>query len=168
MTRELIKAVIILPGTVLVFVPGLILWQTGWNLAGLNELRFWVALALGLAGMGMARWTMTLFWHIGKGTPAPWAPPKRLVVRGPYRHVRNPMITSVLTMLAAEALMTTSWPIAIWLAIFFAANNIYFPLFEEKGLEARFGDDYRLFKQNVPRWLPRIKGWDLPPDASGE
>ena len=62
-------------------------------------------------------------------------------------------------MLAAEALMLRSWPLAAWMAAFFAANAVYFPLFEEKGLERRFGDDYRRYMANVPRWVPRLTPW---------
>jgi protein-S-isoprenylcysteine O-methyltransferase Ste14 len=95
----------------------------------------------------------------GDGTPAPWDPPQKLVIRGPYRHVRNPMITGVLLMLLAEALWFQSWPLALWMLIFFLGNFVYFPLVEEKGLEKRFGNDYREYKAHVPRWIPRLHPW---------
>ena len=50
-------------------------------------------------------------------------------------------------------------PLAAWLAVFFTANAIYFPLSEEPGLARRFGEDYTRYKANVPRWLPRLKPW---------
>ncbi len=75
------------------------------------------------------------------------------------------MITSVLTMIVAEVLFFASWPVAGWLLFFRVANAVYFPHFEEKGLEKRFAGDYRVYKANVPRRLPRVKGWD-PPRAS--
>ena len=91
----------------------------------------------------------------GQGTPAPWDPPQKLVVHGPYRYVRNPMITSVLFMLAAEAMFFQSWPIFFWLVLFFLLNNIYFPFFEERSLEKRFGyGQYRLVRSLVPAGLP--------------
>ncbi len=62
-------------------------------------------------------------------------------------------------MLAGEALLYQSWPLAAWGLLFFAANAAYFPLSEEKGLERRFGGDYRTYKANVPRWFPRIRPW---------
>lgn len=96
----------------------------------------------------------------GNGTPAPWDPPKKLVVRGPYRHVRNPMISGVVLLLLAESLWLQSWPIALWMMIFVIVNMIYFPLFEEKGLEERFGNDYRRYKAHVPRWVPRLRPWE--------
>jgi protein-S-isoprenylcysteine O-methyltransferase Ste14 len=119
-------------------------------------------IALCASGLLLAVWTMRLFARVGRGTAAPWNPPRRLVVAGPYRHVRNPMITSVLAMLAGEALILESGVIAIWLGVFFLVNVLYFPLVEEKELIKRFGEDYRLYRSNVPRWLPRPTAWFTP------
>ncbi|MCH8092903.1 MAG: isoprenylcysteine carboxylmethyltransferase family protein, partial [Proteobacteria bacterium] len=96
MIRAWIKAIVILPGTALIFVPSLILWGlSGTGLAaepaGPTGARFWLGLLAAAAGFSLIGWTM--FARIGKGTPAPWDPPKALVVHGPYRHVRNPMMT---------------------------------------------------------------------------
>jgi protein-S-isoprenylcysteine O-methyltransferase Ste14 len=167
MKLPLIKAIIILPGTALIFVPGLIMWFSGeaeTHFTPLNpaDLRLWIALVPLALGLALAMWTVRLFMHIGLGTPAPWDPPKKLVVHGPYRHVRNPMITSVLFILGAESLWFGSWPIAGWMLVFFVANAVYFPLKEEPDLEQRFGADYRLYKANVPRWIPRLRPWDMP------
>ncbi len=165
MTLAMLRAIVVLPGTALVLVPALLLWATGGldaTLAKPGQPGFWLAATLGAAGLGFGAWTAGLFARFGEGTPAPWDPPKKLVVRGPYRHVRNPMITSVLAMLAAEALLFQSWPLAAWLAVFFTANAIYFPLSEEPGLGRRFGEDYARYKANVPRWLPRPKPWRQP------
>ena len=164
MNRGLVKAIIVLPGTVLVFVPIIILTVANNSkfldqLAPPEQLLFWLALLPAGMGIGLAVWTVRLFAKIGNGTPAPWEPPQKLVIRGPYRHVRNPMITGVLLLLLAEALLFQSWPIAVWMGIFFIGNAIYFPLVEEKGLEKRFGDDYRKYKTHVPRWIPRLRPW---------
>ena len=164
MCWRLLKAILILPGTALVAIPGLILWAMAAgggtvSPAAPRQAAFWLGLALAIPGLGMATWTARLFSVEGRGTPAPWDPPRRLMVRGPYRHVRNPMISGVLMMLAAEALLLQSWPLAGWMAVFFAANAVYFPLVEEKGLERRFGDDYRRYRANVPRWIPRPRPW---------
>ncbi len=164
MTWAMLRAIAILPGTALVLVPALLLWASEGTdhaaaLAKPANPAFWLAAVLGAAGMVFAVWTASLFLRVGEGTPAPWDPPRKLVVRGPYRQVRNPMITSVLAMLAAEALLFQSWPLAAWLVVFFAANAVYFPLSEEPGLVRRFGADYTRYKAKVPRWLPRLKPW---------
>ena len=125
--------------------------------------QFWFGLALAAAGFVFAVWTVRLFATAGQGTPAPWAPPRKLVVRGPYRHVRNPMIASVVVMLGGEALRLGSWPVAGWMLVFFGLSTLFFVRAEEPGLERRFGEDYRLYKANVPRWIPSLKPWEMPP-----
>ena len=100
------------------------------------------------------------FVTVGKGTLAPWNPPQRLVVRGIYRHVRNPMIAGVFFVLLSEAVLAASLPILGWFAVFVAINSVYIPLVEEPGLVKRFGADYLAYKQNVPRWIPRLRPWD--------
>lgn len=163
MNRELVKAILVLPGTALVYVPGAIVWLSGAMApAGPAEPRFWIGVALAVAGFAVAVWTVRLFAGVGEGTPAPWAPPATLVVRGPYQYVRNPMISSVLVMLAAESLLIGSWRIAGWAVVFFVLNAIYFARVEEPALERRFGENYRLYKANVPRWIPRWRPWEAP------
>ncbi len=162
MKLELVKAIVVLPGTALVYVPGAILWLSGeFAPAGPAEPRFWIGAVLGVAGFAVAVRTVRLFIRVGEGTPAPWAPPSKLVVRGPYRYVRNPMISSVLAMLAAESLLLGSWYIAGWAVVFFVLNAIYFARVEEPALERRFGESYRLYKANVPRWVPRWRPRDI-------
>ncbi|HUT71308.1 MAG TPA: isoprenylcysteine carboxylmethyltransferase family protein [Desulfatiglandales bacterium] len=160
----LVKTIIVLPGTVLVFIPAsiLLITQDSRFAAGLvspAQIWFWLALLPASVGLVLCAWSATLFMKFGAGTPAPWHPPKKLVVRGPYRYIRNPMITGVLLILLAEAVLLQSWPIAIWMMVFFIGNPIYFPLIEEKGLEKRFGNEYRNYKAHVPRWIPHLKTW---------
>lgn len=167
MTWKLLKAIFILPGTVLVLVPVIILIisynsRFSSELIGPGSLLFWPGLAAAGLGMALAIWTVTLFTKFGQGTPAPWDPPMKLVIRGPYRYVRNPMITGVLLLLLAEALLLQSLPIFLWLAVFLLLNNIYFPLFEERSLEKRFGADYLEYKKHVSRWIPRLSPWNPP------
>ena len=168
---RLLVPILILPGTVLVFVPALVLWLTRGTrleaeMARVEDRRSWPAImmggVLGGVGLALAAWTCRLFVTKGKGTPAPWDPPQKLVVRGPYRHVRNPMISSALFLLAAQALLFSSWALAGWLLVFFLGNALYLPLIEEKGLERRFGEQYLQYKANVPRWIPRIRPWRHP------
>ncbi len=171
MFGRLLTSIVVLPGTVLVFVPALILWATDGSEAagdwiGVGSPVFWLAGALGLGGLALAASTVRLFVIEGHGTPAPWDPPKRFVVRGPYRHVRNPMIGAVFMMLTAEALLFDSWPLGVWLAVFYLANAVYIPRFEERGLEKRFGAVYRRYMENVPRWFPSPLAYD--PDEESQ
>jgi protein-S-isoprenylcysteine O-methyltransferase Ste14 len=103
--------------------------------------------------------TISLFATVGEGTLAPWDPTQKLVVRGIYRYVRNPMIIGVLSVLLGEAVFLGSLPVLVWFLIFFAVNATYIPLLEERGLAGRFGDDYLVYKRNVPRWIPRLTPW---------
>src|SRR5436190_17399689 len=115
------------------------------------------ALAALLIGTSLFVSTVYLFATEGRGTLAPWDPPARLVVRGPYRFVRNPMISGVFFIIVAEALFLRSMPIAIWAAAFFVINAIYVPLLEEPGLARRFGNEYADYKRRTPRLLPRLR-----------
>jgi protein-S-isoprenylcysteine O-methyltransferase Ste14 len=110
--------------------------------------------------------TLRRFATEGQGTLAPWDPPRRLVVRGPYRFVRNPMISGVLLVLIAEAMLLVSRPHALWALTFLAMNLVYIPLFEEPMLRLRFGEPYREYCKHVPRILPRLSPWF--PDGAGK
>lgn len=154
-----LRAIAPLPGVVTVLVPPLVLLGSGANATLPSAL---LGIALIAAGFVLWLWTVRLFARIGKGTLAPWDPPRKLVVEGPYRHVRNPMITAVLMVLAGEAVLFWSLPLLFWFALFFAGTYAVFRLFEEPELEQRFGEEYREYKRNVPRWLPRRSPW-VPP-----
>ena len=163
-----VRAIGLLPVTGTVVIPAVIVLATdsvsiGWGLPGLAAALPVIAGSVLLAiGLFLLYRTIRLFAGPGEGTLAPWDPPRRLVVEGPYRYVRNPMISGVLFVLAGEAALLGSLPVAAWLALFFAVNAVYFPLAEEPGLERRFGDEYRLYRRNVPRWFPRRKPWRQP------
>jgi len=168
MAWRLMKVVLILPGTALVFVPGLVLWLSHGTRFAASIARpdtpwFWLGCAAMAVGLVLAVTTVRLHVTVGQGTPAPWDPPTALVVRGPYAYVRNPMISGATLILAGEALILASWPVGLWGVAFFLINCIYFPLVEEPGLEQRFGEDYRTYRRHVPRWVPRLKPYR--PDA---
>ena len=112
-----------------------------------------------VSGIVLAVATIRLFMTVGEGTIAPWDPPQRLVVRGVYRHVRNPMISGLCLVLLGEALLAASLPLLGLFAFGVIINAIYIPLSEEPGLARRFGDDYLDYKRNVPRWVPRLRPW---------
>jgi protein-S-isoprenylcysteine O-methyltransferase Ste14 len=123
-----------------------------------------LVMMVGLALVG------TTIWHFatrGRGTLAPWDPPRHLVVVGIYRYVRNPMITGVLLVLAGESLLFASRAVAGWTVTFLVINAIYIPLLEEPFLAARFGAAYETYRRHVPRWIPRLTPWapGPPPDV---
>ena len=165
-------AIVVLPGTVTIIVPAVILAtgdgpDVGWGEGGVvAALSVTAGALLVVAGFALWVWTVRLFAAIGKGTLAPWDPTQRLVVAGPYRHVRNPMITAVLAVLAGEGIALGSVGILIWTAAFLAANWVWFVLIEEPGLEARFGEEYRAYRRAVPRWFPRSSPWAQPNSSS--
>lgn len=113
-------------------------------------------------GLALVVVTVRYFATLGRGTLAPWDPPRHLVVAGVYRHVRNPMISGVILILFGEALAFRSVGLLAWALGFLALNATYIPLLEEPMLEGRFGDEYRLYKRNVPRWVPRRTAWTPP------
>lgn len=157
-------AIIILPVNVLVFIPGFILWISPQSkfppvLVTPGQVWFWLGLAAAFTGLTLIIWTATLFLKFGKGTPAPWNPPQKLVIRGPYRHVRNPMIIGVLLCLLAESILFQSWRLFGWMIIFFICNAVYFPRDEERRLQQKFGPAYLQYKEHVPRWTPRFTSW---------
>jgi protein-S-isoprenylcysteine O-methyltransferase Ste14 len=133
-----------------------IAWGLPWPLAAPVLL---AGVALAAAGFALWLWTVALFARVGEGTLAPWDPTRRLVVEGPYRRVRNPMISAVLAVLTSEALVLGSPGLVILCAAFVAVNQVYFVAHEEPGLERRFGAEYRAYKSAVPRWIPRGTGY---------
>jgi protein-S-isoprenylcysteine O-methyltransferase Ste14 len=161
---RVLLAILSLPAVVTLVVPVLVL---GWSGAPLPPpLGPWplrlAGGALIAAGLGLAAWTVSLFAHVGHGTLAPWDPPRRLVVRGPYRHMRNPMITAVVAILLGEAALFASPALLAWAVVFALVNAVYIPLLEEPALARRFGADYEAYCRHVPRWLPRGTAWQPP------
>jgi len=156
---------LLVPFVVLVVVPGVILLLTGWPRNSwqvtpvANTALSAVGLLFVLFGLVLMGSTIRMFAQRGEGTLAPWDPPKYLVVRGIYRHVRNPMHTGVFAVLFGEAFLLRSTAILILAVAGVIVHLFYIPLSEERGLEARFGAAYREYKRNVPRWIPRPKPW---------
>ena len=163
MAARHVLSIALLPFTVAVLVPVWLARAYGVALSpGGSAYR--VALQAGgamLIAIGAVLFAASLsrFASEGEGTLAPWDPPRRLVVRGPYRWVRNPMISGVVFVLFGEAAVLASRPHAVWALTFLAANAIYIPLLEEPMLEERFGAPYAEYRRHVPRFVPRLTPW---------
>ena len=101
-------------------------------------------------------WCSLSFVFSGKGTPIYSMPPKKLVVKGLYRFVRNPMYIAGLLVLAGEVLLFQSRDVFIYLLAMFGVFNFFVLGREEPRLEKRFGESYRRYRKSVRRWIPRL------------
>jgi protein-S-isoprenylcysteine O-methyltransferase Ste14 len=118
-----------------------------------------------IGGLSMLVWTVVLFDKIGQGTlgaGSVMGEPVNLVVSGPYRYVRNPMITGVASILLGEAALAGSGWLLIWFGVFCLLQTVAIRFWEEPHLTKRFGNDYIYYTQNVPRWIPRTAAWTPP------
>ena len=149
-----IRDIIILPFTMTVILPWLFYnkYQTLFPDSIIFKLLGVVFL---ISGLALFIWTVYLFWAFGKGTLAPWTPTQKLIIRGPYKYCRNPMISGVFFVLLGETLVLNSINILIIAVVFFIINTIYFIVKEEPDLYKRFGKEYEEYKKNVPMWIPK-------------
>ena len=106
-------------------------------------------------GTAIALWCVFTFVFIGKGTPAPFDPPRKLVIRGPYRFVRNPMYIGAGMTLAGAALFYQSLPLLGYTGLFFLTTHLFVVFYEEPTLRRTFGDEYEAYFQRVRRWWVR-------------
>lgn len=111
---------------------------------------------LGSAGAVLALWCVSTFIWVGIGTPAPFDPPRRLVIRGPYRFVRNPMYTGAGLALAGAALFFKSAPLLAYVGGFLLVAHFFVMIYEETTLRRTFGPDYEAYCDRVRRWAPRV------------
>lgn len=167
-----LKAFAALPFMVVVVIPVIITYAAGSILpAEYRQLPGravtpYLGILVFVFGAALSAATVILFARIGRGTLAPWDSPRHLVVAGPYKLTRNPMITGVFGMLLGETLFFGSLPLLLWFALFAGINAFWIPLWEEPDLIRRFEDDYLLYKKHVPRWLPRFTPWQPPWEAN--
>jgi protein-S-isoprenylcysteine O-methyltransferase Ste14 len=154
---------ILAPGTIEGFVPW---WLTGWRIGppffGIEPLR-WVGAALIVLGLLPLLSSFARFAWAGLGTPAPIAPPTNLVVTGFYRRARNPIYVALLIVLLGQALLFGDERVAAWGVLFWLFTFAVVVLFEEPALRHQFGEEYRTYCTNVPRWVPRVIPYKLSP-----
>jgi len=122
-------------------------------------------MAMSAVGAALALWSIVTLVAIGRGTPAPFDPPRRLVIRGPYRFVRNPMYVGAGLALAAAALFYRSWALLGYAGFLLFACHLLVIFYEEPFLRQTFGQDYGAYCRRVGRWWPRIRSTPVPPVA---
>ena len=142
-------------GLVLVLLPARILAAAGvvWPAA----VGVWQVAGIGVTAVGAAvsLWCILTFVFAGRGTPAPFDPPRRLVVRGPYGVVRNPMYLGAATAVLGAALFYGSSALAGYAGLFLVAMHAFVVAYEEPTLRRMFGQDYGAYCDRVGRWWPR-------------
>ena len=147
----------IAPGTLAVYIPWSITrWRIAPPLLEIPAFRILGAVMIA-AGLPVLLDSFARFAIQGLGTPAPVAPPQRLVVTGLYRYVRNPMYVAVSLLIFGQALLFGSanlleYGFIVWLGFF-----AFVLLYEEPTLRQKFGDEYRQYCARVPRWIPRLR-----------
>jgi protein-S-isoprenylcysteine O-methyltransferase Ste14 len=115
-----------------------------------------VGMAIGALGAVLALWCVFTFAVVGRGTPPPFDPPRRLVLRGPYRFVRNPMYIGAGLALAGVSLFCGSLALLGFTGGFFLAAHLFVVLYEEPTLRRTFGQEYEAYCQRVRRWWPSV------------
>jgi protein-S-isoprenylcysteine O-methyltransferase Ste14 len=143
-------------GLLLIYLPARVLSWSGIARPATIEVPQMIGMILGSAGALIALWCISTFVWIGKGTPAPFDPPRRLVIRGPYRFVRNPMYLGGGLALAGAALFYESAPLLAYRALFLLAAYLFVMLYEEPTLRRTFGQEYEAYCHRVRRWLPGV------------
>jgi protein-S-isoprenylcysteine O-methyltransferase Ste14 len=143
---------LLVPGMVLGVVPFLLFRSTG-RQVDLGNIHL-LGVVLIVPGLAIIIWCFIDFIRRGRGTPAPYDPPRRLVIAGLYRHVRNPQYIGVVLVVLGEALFAGSLVLGGYAAVLAIGYHLFVVFYEEPTLEKLFGDDYVRYTRAVPRWLP--------------
>jgi protein-S-isoprenylcysteine O-methyltransferase Ste14 len=154
---------VIAPGTVAGWVPWLISrWTFDAPFFGLAGTRVIGVVVTGL-GVAILVDCFSRFAIQGRGTPAPVLPTERLVVRGLYRHVRNPMYLGVVSTILGQAMLFGERSLLWYGALVWFAFHAFVLCYEEPTLRTRYGGEYEMYLAAVRRWLPRLKPWQPRP-----
>jgi protein-S-isoprenylcysteine O-methyltransferase Ste14 len=142
-------------GFVLVFLPARVSSHAGILQPPAIGARQLAGMIVAATGAVIALWCVGTFALVGRGTPAPFDPPRRLVVQGPYRVVRNPMYLGAGLALGGAALFYGSLALLAYAGGFCLAVHLFAVWFEEPTLRRTFGKEYDDYCQRVSRWWPR-------------
>ena len=143
-------------GLLLVYLPARVLSWSGIVRPKAIEAAQITGMVIGAAGAAVALWCIFTFAIIGRGTPAPFDPPRRLVIGGPYRFVRNPMYIGAGLALAGAALFYESLPLLGYAGLFLLVTHLFVVWYEEPTLRRTFGQEYEAYCRQVRRWWPRV------------
>jgi protein-S-isoprenylcysteine O-methyltransferase Ste14 len=148
------------PGVVAGGIPWLL---TGWEVRDRYWLpvRFLGGVMIGAGALALIH-SFTRFVSEGVGTPAPVAPTERLVVGGLYRYVRNPMYLAVLAAIVGQALLLGRPVLLLYGTAAAGAFVAFVRLYEERTLAERYGEEYEIYRHEVPGWRPRLRPWTRP------
>ena len=141
-------------GFLLIFLPARVLSSSGITRPLVIGPAQIAGAVIGAGGALLALWCIATFIVIGRGTPAPFDPPRNLVLVGPYRWVRNPMYVGAALALAGAALFYESWALLGYCAAFLLITHLFVVAYEEPVLRATFGDAYVRYCERVGRWWP--------------
>ena len=142
-------------GLLVVFVPDRILATAGIvGPAVIGPMQIAAMLVI-VAGASLAIASILTFAFIGQGTPAPFDPPRKLVIAGPYRWVRNPMYIGAGLVLLGAAMFYGSIGLVLYTIIFWSMAHSFVLFYEEPVLRRKFGADYDAYVATRRRWLPR-------------
>jgi protein-S-isoprenylcysteine O-methyltransferase Ste14 len=143
-------------GLLLVYLPARILAWSGIARPAVFGWPQIAGIAIATAGALVALSCLWAFAWIGKGTPAPFDPPRRLVVCGPYRFLRNPMYLGAGLAVGGAALFFESVQLLAFIALFLLATHLFVLLYEEPTLRRTFGPEYESYCRRVHRWWPSV------------
>jgi protein-S-isoprenylcysteine O-methyltransferase Ste14 len=148
--RNLLFTVVV-PGSGGVLVPWLVLRHGGASPTPAT----WPGAAVIAVGVLLYLWCLWVFAAVGRGTPGPWDPPRRVVQVGPYRWVRNPIYLAALLIVLGEAWLFGSAALLLYAAAAAIGFHLLVVAYEEPKLRATFGNHYQRYRRAVPRWVPR-------------
>jgi protein-S-isoprenylcysteine O-methyltransferase Ste14 len=143
-------------GFVLVYLPARILAWSGITRPAVLAWPQIAGIIIATAGALVALSCVWAFAWIGKGTPAPFDPPRKLVVRGPYRFLRNPMYLGAGLAVGGAALFFESIQLLAFVALFLLATHLFVLFYEEPTLRRTFGPEYEAYCGRVHRWWPPV------------
>jgi protein-S-isoprenylcysteine O-methyltransferase Ste14 len=141
-------------GFLLVFLPGQILQSGGITRPSSIGVAQIAGATLVILGASLAIWCILAFALVGRGTPAPFDPPRRLVVSGPYRFVRNPMYIGAALALCGAGLFYRSTVLIGYALLFLVVLGVFVHWYEEPTLRRMFGAEYEAYCREVRRWWP--------------